>query len=140
MCKLETELLDKLEEIKQNQDEFMKNCLSYGLYFNMDIEKNIAKWLLMNQGKVIKSSENADVYLIRGEQKLPFPDLATFYGWGFLDEDIVVDTGKNLDDIKTGEPLNFWDGDHIKIIKAVIMKRKELKYTFQTYFNDLWNE
>ena len=122
-----------------SMDYFDKNCLKkYGAYVNKDISVDVAKWLIANQGKVVKCNNSADVFLIQNNKKRKFKDLATLYSWGYLDSNIVKVDTEYLNSVEEGEVLSFWDGKNVKSIKMIIMQKKELKNIFVDYFSELF--
>ena len=118
--------------------EFLEEQIRlYGAFINYDLDLDITKWLIQHRNKVVKGSK-PDVYLIQDGKKRRFPDLATFYAYGYLDGEIIRVDDRFLQAVPDGEPLQFWQGDRVKSIKAIIQQRNNLKPIFKKYFNELF--
>ena len=113
------------------------NIGKYGAFINYDLDKNILQWLQEHQGNIVKGSGN-DVWLIQGDKKRLYPDEATLISNGKTDKDIIVIDDKILNEIKQGDDISFWQGDNVKQIKEMILKRKDLKELFAKYFKELF--
>lgn len=111
----------------------------YGGYFTLDIPVDLGKWINDNQNKVIKEANSPKCYLLQGKVARYIPDEATLMSWGLDAVTIVVDNEGNLDKIEKGEPLDFWAGKNVLIIKQFIQQRNELKPLFQKYFSELFS-
>jgi hypothetical protein len=111
----------------------------WGGYFTLDIPVDLGKWINDNQGKVIKEANSPECYLLQGKVARHIPDEATLMSWGLDAVTIVVDNENNLDKIEKGEPLDFWAGKNVLIIKQFIQQRTYLKPLFNKYFSELFN-
>ena len=118
-------------------ENLAKDIKVYGAFINYDLDKNTIKWLMEFQNRIVKG-KNPEVYLIQGEEKRKFPDLATFYAHGCLDEDIVKVDDEYLREIKDGKDINFWEGEVVKSVKALIQQKQNLEIIFKKYFNELF--
>lgn len=120
------------------EEDLQKQIDFYGAYVNYDLEKDMIKWLAQHQGKLVSGHNDPNVYLIEGDKKRLFPDLATLYAHGWLDEDITHVEPDYISSVEDGEPMNFWDGQHVKAVKAIIQQEENLKPIFSKYFNELF--
>lgn len=111
----------------------------WGGYFTLDIPVDLGKWINDNQGKVIKEANSPECYLLQGKVARHIPDEATLMSWGLDAVTIVVDNENNLDKIEKGEPLDFWAGKNVLIIKQFIQQRTYLKPLFNKYFSELFS-
>lgn len=121
----------------------MKNDLEremkkYGAFVNYDIEKDMLKWLISNQGNVVKTADNPGCYLIQGDKKRRYDDEATLYSHGKSDEDIVIVPNEYLDNVKEGKMIMFWEGGNVKDVKTIIKQKDHLKIIFEKYFKQLF--
>ena len=112
---------------------------NYGAFINYDLERDVIKWLSQHQGKIVKAHNNNDVYLIKEDKKYKYPDLATLYAHGRLDQDIIGVDPDYLNEIDAGDEINFWDGPNVHPIKAIIQQQNNLKPIFEKYFSELFN-
>ena len=87
---------------------------------------------------MVKSDQSANVYLISGDTKRLFKDLATLYSHGFIDSDIVIVHEGILKEVKNGPDMSFWEGKHVKATKAIIQQQSQLKPIFSKYFSELF--
>jgi hypothetical protein len=114
------------------------NIARYGAFINYDLDKDIIGWLKIHAGQVVKSDQSANVYLISGDTKRLFKDLATLYAWNFTDADIVIVHEDILKEIKNGPDMSFWEGKNVKAIKTIIQQQSQLKPIFSKYFSELF--
>lgn len=119
-------------------EDFDSQISRYGSYVNLDIDKDLARWLITNTGKVVKDNNSPNIYLIEGGKKRLFPDLATFYAHGYLDDAVIADDEAMLPLVPEGEKMDFWKGNNVRTVKAIIQQRKELKNIFEDYFKELF--
>lgn len=117
--------------------DLQKQIDKYGAYANKDVPLELAKWLVQHQGKVVKTDTSADVFLIQGDKKRKYPDLATLYAHGRADSDIVNVPSEYLDKVKEGDVIDFWEGGNVKQIKLMIQQRENIKNIFKGYFEEL---
>jgi len=115
-----------------------KQIQQAGAFANYDMKLEIGKWLIQHQGKIVKGDNSPNVYIIKGDEKRKFKDIATLYSWNYLDSDIVNVESEYLDKVKDGEDLDFWDGVNVKAIKAMLLQKEELKSIFKDYFTELF--
>lgn len=124
---------------------------TYGAYADLDITKDLGKFLRDNNGKAVKIPNNANVWLIKDAKKWLFPNLATFIAWGFKDQDIVVDNEGIVAQIPDGAELSIWDGKYLQQVKqfAQVLNevlngkdeadKKAIIDGFKTPFEELFN-
>lgn len=120
------------------ESNLQKQIDYYGAYVNLDMDKDMISWLAHHNGKIVKTSNKPDVFLILGELKHKFPDLATLYSHNFHDQDITIVSNEYLDSVKTGSQVDFWAGENVRSIKAIIQQKENLKPLFEKYFNELF--
>lgn len=110
----------------------------YGAYTNLDLDKGTLKWLASHQGVVVKTDKSPDVFLVQGDKKRKFADLATFYAHGKTEDKIITVQDYILNDVKEGAKIEFWDGGNVSTIKTMIQQNKNLKAIFDKYFKELF--
>ena len=117
-----------------SMDYFDENCLKkYGAYVNKDISVDIAKWLIANQGKVVKKKDSPKIYLIQGDKKLWYPDAPTMFVHGRTFSDVEVIDDEILDEVKKGKCIRFKDGGNVKEYLNAIKYNDQLKELFKKY-------
>ena len=114
-----------------------KGLKYYGAYVNYDIAVDIAKFLHNFNGMAVKEAKGNDVYLIEDGKKRRFPDMATFYVHGFLDEDIRIVDIDYINKTDTEDDVDFWDGQGVKLVKAMLLREEDIKEIFIKYFSEL---
>lgn len=118
--------------------EDLENAMAkYGAFADLDMPKDVGKFLQDNEGKTVKSASTPDIYLIEKGKKRHFPDLATLYVHGFADSQIIVDADNLLPQIEDGQAMDFWQGKEILTVKTILLQREHLKEIFIKYFSDL---
>ncbi|HPQ42934.1 MAG TPA: hypothetical protein PKZ42_01805 [Syntrophales bacterium] len=120
------------------EEDLQKEIELYGAFANLDETVEVGKWLAESQGKVVKTIDNQNVYLIQGNQKRLYPDEPTLIAHGKDLSDIIIVEAEILDQVQAGEKINFWDGGNVKQVRAMIQQREELKTKFKKYFNELF--
>lgn len=124
-------------------EDFEREINYFGAFCDLDMPKDVASWLNEFNGKLVKDALNpddahkSDVYLIKDGKKKLLPDMATAYAHGYSDENIKDDEGM-LSAVPLGDALNFWDGQNVMTIKALILRQQQLKPLFAKYFNELF--
>jgi len=117
-----------------SMDYFDKNCLKkYGAYVNKDISVDIAKWLIANQGKVVKKKDSPEIFLIKGDKKLWYPDAPTMFVHGRTFSDVEIVDDEILDEVKKGKSIRFKDGGNVKEYFNAIKYNDGLKELFKKY-------
>lgn len=121
-----------LEKDLQNQIN------QYGAYVNLDMNVDLAKWLIAHQGRVVKIENKPDVYLIQGDKKLKYTDEATLVAHGKSISDIIVVPAEYLDKVENGKNILFWDGGNVKQVREMVRQYAQFKELYQKYFNELF--
>ncbi len=121
------------------ESDLQKEIKRYGAYVNYDIDRDILKWLSLHQGAVVKTDGDKNVYLIQGDKKRKYNDLATLYAHGKHDQNIINVPEEYLNEVVRGKDILFWDGGNVKAIKAIIQQKDKLKPIFDEYFTELFN-
>jgi hypothetical protein len=109
----------------------------YGAVVNYDLDKDVFAWLKLHQGAVVKSDKSPDVFLIQGDKKRKYDDLASLFSNGKNEQNIIVVDAEILDSVKEGKNIDFWSGGNVKAIKSMIQQKENLKPLFKSYFNEL---
>ena len=86
-------------------DLITKFISKYGAYTDLDIEKSVADILIECAFKNVKGT--GTVYYIYAGKKHGYPDLPTFYSWGFTEADIVKVNQADLDKIPDGDVMKM---------------------------------
>ncbi len=120
------------------EKDLQKQINKYGAFVNLDMEIDIAKWLINHQGRIVKTENNPDVYLIQGDKKRSYVDEATLTAHGKSISEITIVPNEYLDKIKRGKDINFWDGGNVKQIKELLRQHNNLKELYKKYFNELF--
>ena len=110
----------------------------YGAFTDLDMPKDMAKMFNQYNGKLLKETGSVDVYVVKSGKKWLFPDEATLYSHGHLDEQIVDDVSNFLKEVPLGGTLNFWEGKNVETIKALILRAPHIKTLFSKYFSELF--
>lgn len=124
-------------------DDLLSDMNKYGSYLNIDLDRDMAKFLNESDGFAVKDVSNpdeakkVDVYYILEGQKHYIPDVATLMAHGIDETTMKFDIDGMLRDVTTGEPLSFWMGKNVLMIKQMLQKKADLKPIFKTYFNEL---
>ena len=119
------------------EEDFNREVGKYGATVNLDLPVEIGKFLVQNNNKLVKLSNDSRVWLIEGTKKRLVPDEATMYSHGYADENIIEDTEYILPAVIDGEPLDFWSGNSVRSLKAVLLQRNNLKPLFKKYFSEI---
>lgn len=120
------------------EDDLMRDVNNYGAFTNIDAGSDQLEWLSSHQGAVVKSGSAPAVYLIQGDKKRQYDDLATLYAHGKHDQDIVTVDNEIIDNVQAGQPIRFWDGGNVMAIKAIIQQKYQLRPIFEKYFTELF--
>ncbi len=89
--------------------EEYNQVINFSSYFVLDIPKDIASWLSLNAGKVIKEKKGNKCYAIVGNEKKHIQNEAILLMLGYTFSDIVDDKDNMLPSLKTGENLTIQD-------------------------------
>lgn len=119
------------------EEDLQKQIELFGAFTNLDESVDVMKWLRDNQGAVVKSKSSPKVFLIQGDKKRHYADLATLYAHGKTPMQIKEVDSVYLDAVKEGEEIKFWDGGSIKQIKTWVEIHPEIKSLFQKYLSEL---
>lgn len=118
--------------------DLQREMNKFGAFVDWDMPKDVAKWLNDFAGKCVQEYGSSNVYKIENGKARLFPDMATVYAHGFTDEQIAQDEGNILSEVDRGEPMNFWDSPNIMLVKAMILRKEQLRPIFQKYFSELF--
>lgn len=109
----------------------------YGSFVEWDLPKDVTKWLNDVNGKIFQEPGTVNIFKIEGGKKRLFPDPAVMYAHGFTDEEINHDENGILALVEKGEDMQFFEGSSVMAIKAIILRKNELKPIFIKYFSEL---
>jgi hypothetical protein len=114
----------------------------YGAYVNLDMDKDIGRWLVEFQGAVVKSDKSPDVFLIQGNFKRKYTDELTLIAHGKQAADIKTVPAEYLDQAQEGDPIIFWQGGNVKQVKElarmVADSSPSLLPQLKKYFSELF--
>lgn len=116
----------------------------FGVYFNLDIERDTAEWLNKNATKAILEANGPKVYVIEGTKKRYVPDEAIMWMLDITPSELVKDIDNMLKDIPEGEPMSMKDipshkQEEIKYFVSMSRDEAFMRERFQKYFSDLWS-
>jgi hypothetical protein len=121
--------------------DFDREVSKYGCTANLDLDKNIAQWLLANNGKCIKELNSPRIFFIENGKKRLFPDELTFWSFGFRLSDILTDDENLLPQVPESDAFLFAQGKDAERLKEVIrgMDNGRVQELVKIYFPEFVN-
>jgi len=99
-------------------EDFDREVKGYGSYANIDMDKETAKFVSENNGKVFKEVQGSGVYKIEDGKKRRFADMETLWAWKVADQDILLDIDNVLAELEDGEPMDYFKGDSAQVLHS----------------------
>lgn len=123
-------------------EDFSKLC-KYGVYYTLDIPRNVAEWLAKNAHKAILEKDGPKVWIIEDNKKRYVPDEALMWMLDITPSELVRDSENYLVELETGEPMSIADiplqrQEDIKYFVQMSRDNAFMKDRFIRYFGDLW--
>lgn len=123
--------------------EDFNKILKYGVYYTLDIPRNIAEWLSKNAEKGIIEKDGPKVWVIEDGKKRYVPDEALMWMLGITPSELVRDIENYLIELPTGEPMSINDipvekQADIKYFVQMQRDDKLMKDRFSKYYPDLF--
>lgn len=119
--------------------------LEYSTYFNLDVPKDIAKWLHEWKGKAILEKNSPKVWFIENDKKRYIPDEALMFMLGFSAVNIIKDKENLLPQVKEGPEMTVQDVlpgilDFARNFVSASKDKTFIKDRFEKYFPDLFKK
>src|SRR3990167_789926 len=119
------------------------NICSAGVYFNVDLDKNVLGWLSIHNKHAVLEKNGNKVYLIESDKKRHIPDEAIMLMLGFTPQSIIHDKENILPEVKDGKPITLEDvpTDNVSRMRYFLEHNKDkafLQDRYAQYFPDLF--
>lgn len=125
--------------------EDFNKMLTFGVYYTLDIPRNIAEWLSKNANKAIIENNSPKVWVIEDGKKRYVPDEAMMFMLEITPSELIPDAEVYLKDIPEGEPMSIKDiplekQEHIKYLIQMSVTPGFLSDRFKDYYPDIFKK
>lgn len=100
--------------------DFNKQVGKYGAYYDQDIPRTTAEWLIANNGKILKEKNGVKCYFLENGKARLFEDEFVLWAYNKRLADIETDEEDMLPQIEKGEPFVFEYGQRAQDLKEIM--------------------